>query len=468
MTGVMWFRRDLRLEDNKALFNAIASKQPIVCIFHINPEQLVNTPSTNQTAFFKSVLHLKETMANYQITLHILYGDLITCFAQLKQQLPHWSDIYFNYDEAGFGRERDKLAATFFRKNGIKIHTYQDHYLHGSQDILNKLGQSYQVFTPYYRVWESLEKELPIVIDLAVGKWKSIVVDKKAVQQLEILATGKSFYKPGTIAAYEQLHHFIDKHITTYDVNRDFPSIEGTSRLSYYLRSGEISIRSVYHAVNQAPSSTGKTVFIKELAWRDFYNMIHVNFPNQKTKAIQSHFQHIYWENNIDLFNAWKSGKTGYPIIDAAMKQLIKTGWLHNRLRMIVASFLTKDLLIDWRWGEKYFQEMLVDYDASSNIGGWQWAASTGTDAVPYFRIFNPILQSKKFDENGDFIKLYLPQLYQVPLKYIHEPWKMPIEVQKEVHCIIGIDYPYPTVDHAIQRQKAIQMYEEAKEHYIK
>lgn len=467
MTGVMWFRRDLRLEDNKALYKAIASKQPIICIFHINPEQISDKQTISQTAFFQSVLHFKQVMASQGIVLHLLYGDLITCLSQLKKQLPNWQNVYFNYDEAGFGRERDQKAAQFFRENSIKINAYQDHYLHGSQEIKNKSGQLYRVFTPYYRVWETLQKDNPVVIDLTMGTWEKIDLKNEASQTLIQLANGKAYHQAGTIAAHHQLQTFIQNHLKNYHINRDFPYLDETSRLSHYLRTGEISIRTIYQAINQTENNLGKTTFIKELAWREFYNMIQVSFPNQKNEAIQSQFQTIHWSNDNTLFTAWKEGKTGYPIVDAAMKQLIQTGWMHNRLRMIVASFLTKDLLIDWRWGERYFQEMLIDYDAASNIGGWQWAASTGTDAVPYFRIFNPVLQSKKFDAHGQFIKRYLPELSNVPQKYIHEPWKMPLNLQKEINCYIGKDYMAPIVDHAIQRQKAIQMYEEAKESTI-
>lgn len=192
--------------------------------------------------------------------------------------------------------------------------------------------------------------------------------------------------------------------------------------------------------------------------------MIYVAYPTQKTQAINLSFNHVLWDNNPIWFEQWQKGETGYPLIDAAMIQLRQTGWMHNRLRMIVASFLTKDLLIDWRWGEAYFQEMLIDYDAASNIGGWQWAASTGTDAVPYFRIFNPVTQSKRFDPEGQFIKTYLPQLAKIPTKYIHEPWKMPRDLQVSLKISLGKDYPLPIVDHAERRQLALARYEASKE----
>lgn len=464
MTVIMWFRRDLRTEDNKALAKALASGQPILAVFHINPDQLTAKKTANQTAFFQSLAHFRDHLAAANIDLYLMSGDWETCFSQLVQQVPDWTAVYFNYDEAGFGRFRDQKAATFFRQHQIGIHAYQDHYLHGSQEVKNKLGQPYQVFTPYYRTWSDLPKESPISVDLSLGKWQSLETDAGVLQDLGRLAAGVNHHKPGTAAAHQQLADFVATGLAHYDVNRDFPALAATSRLSPYLRTGEIGIRTLYQAISQAPASSGQATFIKELAWREFYNMIHVSFPNQKNQAIQPCFQNLIWLNDQNLFESWQAGQTGYPIIDAAMKQLNQTGWMHNRLRMIVASFLTKDLLIDWRWGERYFQDQLIDYDAASNIGGWQWAASTGTDAVPYFRIFNPVTQGKKFDPDGTFVKTYLPQLLHVPKKYLHEPWKMPKDLQVGIGCQIGRDYPAPIVDHTQQRLKAISLYEEAKE----
>lgn len=464
MTLVMWFRRDLRTEDNKALAQALASGQPILCVFHINPDQLREPAGPNQQAFFQAVQAFRRTLAEQEIDLHLLSGDLVTAFSDLADRLPDWTDVYFNYDEAGFGRGRDQRAAAFFRERGIRIHAYQDHYLHGSQEVRNQMGQPYKVFTPYFRAWQALAKEAPVFVDLALGKWQSLPTAPALVQQLDDLAAGPVFYQTGSRAAQERLASFVQTGLATYDQDRDIPSLAGTSRLSPYLRTGELSIRTVYQAVSQAPASSGRATFIKELAWREFYNMIHVAYPDQKDQAIQTAFRQLVWDNDEALFEAWKAGRTGYPIVDAAMRQLRETGWMHNRLRMIVASFLTKDLLIDWRWGERYFQEVLIDYDAASNIGGWQWAASTGTDAVPYFRIFNPVTQGKKVDPAGFFVRSFVPELGRVPDKYLHEPWKMSLDLQASSACLIGQDYPAPIVDHAQQRLRALAIYQESKE----
>lgn len=226
-----------------------------------------------------------------------------------------------------------------------------------------------------------------------------------------------------------------------YEQQRDLPKLNITSHLSRCLRTGEISVRTIWKALQETSTSKGKAAFEKELCWRDFYHMIYVAFLNEKEESIQENYRNIEWENNRELFKKWQKGQTGYPIIDAAMRQLTQTGWMHNRLRMITASFLTKDLLIDWRWGGKYFQQMLHDYDPASNIGGWQWAASTGTDAVPYFRIFNPTIQSEKFDQDGNFIREFVPELRALPPKWIHQQENMPIVQQKEQRKVLLAKY---------------------------
>lgn len=466
MTVVMWFRRDLRIEDNKALAHAIASGQPIVCLFHVNPDQLSEKTTPSQSRFIQSVLQLRADLAEHGIALHLMMGDWQRSFEALYQRLENWTAVYFNFDEAGFGRLRDQRAAVFFRERGIRIHAYQDHYLHGSQEIKNQKGQAYQVFTPYFKAWRALPKETPVVVDLSLGNWQTLPTEEAVFQKINGLLDKEVSPPVGTANAHRLLEHFVRDGLATYHRDRDYPALEGTSYLSPYLRSGELSIRTVYQAVSQAPASQGQATFIKELAWREFYHMIHVNFPDQKNVAIQAVYREMDWVKDAVTFERWTSGETGYPIVDAAMKQLKTRGWMHNRLRMIVASFLTKDLLMDWRLGEDYFQEMLIDYDAASNIGGWQWAASVGTDAVPYFRIFNPVRQGKQFDPEGQFIKTYLPQLAHVPTAYIHEPWKMSVAEQLAAGCQLGQDYPLPIVDHATQRLKALALYEDAREKY--
>jgi len=246
---------------------------------------------------------------------------------------------------------------------------------------------------------------------------------------------------------------------------------EGTSQLSPYLRFGMLSARqavvSALSAMDASPdpkARKGAETWLNELIWREFYMAILHHFSDVLEQSFRADLRHIAWENDESAFEAWCEGRTGYPVVDAAMRQLVQTGWMHNRARMIVASFLVKDLLIDWRWGERFFMHHLVDGDPAANNGGWQWTAGTGTDAAPYFRIFNPILQGKKHDPNGAFVRRWVPELTRVPAQYIHEPWKMPLDVQRQAGCIIGENYPAPIIDHAWARERTLAAYAQARE----
>lgn len=467
MQTVMWFRRDLRTQDNKALYHAfqdLADEDALVLLFQVNPEQFLED-SPNHQAFFASVQHLKETL-DERAHLQIQYGEPIDLFKQLKETLPDWNKIYFNEDTTGYGAERDEEAKKFFRENEIEYFKFQDHYLHGANEIKNQQGEYYKVFTPYYNQWKERAKETPVNVRFQ----KEVVYSKKLFpddeKKFEALVSGlPKQTKIGEEAAKRQLKKFVKNSVANYEDARDIPSLDQTSHLSRYLRTGELSIRTVWQTLQEEKASQGRNTFQKELCWRDFYNMIYTNAPQQKKQPIQTQFRFIKWENDQEKFKQWQAGKTGFPIVDAAMRQLNETGWMHNRLRMITASFLTKDLLIDWRWGEKYFQQKLIDYDPASNIGGWQWAASTGTDAVPYFRVFNPTTQAQKFDPKGKFIKKYVTELENLPEKWIHQPEKMTKEEQEEYGVILDQDYPTPIVPHKERRKKAISMYESSKEY---
>lgn len=466
MVSVMWFRRDLRIEDNLALAHAFENAREVVLVFHVNPEQFLDEGSLNQAAFFKSVAHFKREIEKQGLYLHLLYGNIEECFSALKEQCPDWSDIYFNRDEKGYGKRRDEQMKHFFKENQIDFHSYMDHHLHGVNEIRNQSGDFYKVFTPYFKKWKEREKKPPVHVNVRKEKLRKRIIFKEYEQKFEKLLKASMLnigHDPGTAAAKQHLNAFIEENLKIYDTAREYPQKDKTSHLSPYLRSGELSIREVWARLQDVPDSTGKSTFIQELAWRDFYNMIYARNPNQKEQPIKEEFSNIIWRNDKEQFAKWKEGKTGFPIIDAAMRQLQQQGWMHNRLRMVTASFLTKDLLIDWRWGETYFQQMLIDYDAASNIGGWQWAASTGTDAVPYFRIFNPVTQSEKYDATGEFIRKYVPELRNVKTSHIHAPEKMSREEQSDSKTVIDEDYPNPLVDHSEARKRAIAVYEESR-----
>lgn len=467
MTAVMWFRRDLRLEDNTALKEALDNAEKLLLVFHVHPDQFLGEESLNQAAFFKSVQTLRTEVEDKGGRLHILYGELEESFKKLKKTVSDWTDIYVNRDEKGYGLERDKQAGKLFKELDVTAHGYHDHHIHSAQEIKTNSKTPYKVFTPYFNKWK--EKQKPGIVEV---KWDSekliteqlFADDEKTFDEFLSKQAPLDSVELGTAAAHDCLQTFIEAHINEYDDARDLPAKDATSRLSKHLRAGEISIRTVYAEAMKAEPSKSRDTFIQELAWRDFYNMVYVTNPKQKEQSIKEDFRRIEWDNNEDNFKKWIEGKTGFPIVDAAMRQLNQTGWMHNRLRMITASFLVKDLLIDWRWGEQYFQKMLIDYDAASNIGGWQWAASTGTDGVPYFRVFNPTTQSERFDKEGEFIRQYVPELKNVKGKKIHEPSKLTKKEQKEAGVIIGEDYPEPIVNHKRSRELAIQAFEKSKD----
>ncbi|MBB5355283.1 deoxyribodipyrimidine photo-lyase [Anoxybacillus mongoliensis] len=460
-TAVVWFRRDFRLHDHTALAQALhwakERQGKLLFFFHFDP-YFSNERTYHHEYFFQTVEQFRQTLRQqYGIHVHILHGDVDDVFVRLIR-CTRMNAIFFNKDEVGRGKERDDYVQALLQKHGVDVYAYDDAHMHEAFDVLKADGTPYKVYTPYYRAWRKRPKRFPLSIDMDLLCAHMLHItplsedDERAFTHWLSKCT-KRWERTSEQDALIALQHFIETALPHYDKKRDIPSVAGTSRLSPHLKTGTISIRTVFHAVvQQFGNSYDEAVetYIKELAWRDFYHMIYAHFPFTKTEAFIEKYRHLPWSRDDERFQAWKEGKTGFPIVDAGMRQLKEEGWLHNRVRMIVASFLTKDYLIDWRMGEQYFQHMLIDYDEASNIGGWQWAASVGTDAVPYFRVFNPIEQSKKFDPDGMYIRTYVPELAFFPSPHIHEPWK----------SNFNINYPAPTVDHRLQRQRAIALFQ--------
>ncbi|WP_079477878.1 cryptochrome/photolyase family protein [Halobacillus salinus] len=470
-TRAVWFRRDLRLNDHTALAKAIKDSgqdDDILLLFHIHPDLNKSFHATHDY-FFQTLQKLVE---GTKAPFHFIEGNMKEAFDDLFKNVDV-DYVYFNIDESGFGKKRDDAFLDYMEDKQAGVCSFMDHHMHGAKEVTKKSGGYYKVFTPYYKQWKQYMKPSVQKVDhtkleeLAVDYTSSFQDGKKAYEKL-IRRTERSFEGVGEEAAWERFETFVDGPIYDYDEERDFPAVDGTSLMSRYLRTGAVSVRSLYHymqdEVDFRKNTEGVETYISELAWRDFYNMIYHFYPESKDKEVVEKYRGLPWNNDDDLFDAWKKGETGFPIIDAAMRQLNESGWMHNRLRMATASFLTKDLLMDWRQGERYFAEKLIDYDPASNIGGWQWAASTGTDPVPYFRVFNPTRQSERFDPHGRFIKEWVPELVDVPKKYIHDPSKMPENEQEKAKCIIGEDYPSPVVDHKTMRDRAIEMFKDKKD----
>ncbi|RSK26896.1 deoxyribodipyrimidine photo-lyase [Bacillus sp. HMF5848] len=464
--AIIWLRRDFRLQDNSAIYYALewAKKHNgyVSFVFHLNPDFYENKTNQNEY-FFKALLHFSNRLSNLGIDLYVVYGSYQTVFTRLFEWAPDINCIFYNKDELPNARKRDLWVNEFCSSKGCEVHEFDDYHLHGANEVTKHDGTMYKVFTPYFKSWSMLQKPRPRIINENELVFYSKDIPS-AINDKHLLTNypyRKEWVNIGEENALAQLHLFINNRIEAYGKNRNFPSVEGTSKLSSFLITGAIAVRTIYSELENLTQYNKESVqtFIQELAWRDFYHMIHVSNPLCQSVEINEQYRHIAWSTDEHVLKIWSTGQTGYPIVDAGMRQLNNEGWMHNRLRMITASFLTKDLLVDWRLGESYFNKVLIDYEAASNIGGWQWAASVGTDAVPYFRIFNPVTQSKKFDQDGKYIRKYIPELKDVPDKYIHEPWKMSVEIQKLSGCIIGQDYPAPIVDHAVQRLKAIQLF---------
>jgi deoxyribodipyrimidine photo-lyase len=377
--------------------------------------------------------------------------------------------IFAEEDLTPYARRRDARVA-----EALPLDLTGGVTVHPAGTVLKADGAPYTVFTPFSRAWKALP--LPSVRDVPVAP-----TQLPAVPDLSSLPIPDSPalpvavpFPPGEAEAQRRLDAFVDSGdppVYRYAEARNRLDEDGTSRLSPYLRFGMVSARQAVAsavaaagAASSAQKRKGAETWLNELIWREFFVHILYHFPRVRGSSFRPEYDRIVWENDAGAFAAWCEGQTGYPAVDAAMRQLVETGWMHNRARMIVASFLVKDLLVDWRWGERTFMQHLVDGDPAANNGGWQWTAGTGTDAAPYFRIFNPVLQGKKHDPDGIFVRRWLPELARVPDRYLHAPWEMPKDVQREAGCVVGQDYPAPIIDHAWARERTLAAYSRARE----
>jgi deoxyribodipyrimidine photo-lyase len=478
--GLHWFRRDLRLTGNLALEWSLKQTHGRVLGIFFFDSSFLSRPdfSYNRFAFFmQTMLALRTEMRAQGGDLLVLdaagavdgFKNLIERLAE--KGLPPPVSVSFNRDYEPFARERDaKVEQLLSGTYKIKTHTARDHLLIEPGEILKdgKPGAFYQVYSPFARKWFEKIKTPEVLerIDASLRPlppfqitWKDLLgKEAEALDQLEsYLAKNAPSVNvripPAGEARAQALVEKLKNKVAAYGDTRDFLAQAGTSGLSIYFKNGSVTSAQVIAALKLAPEKfetrSGRTTFLKELCWREFYYHILFYRPSVEHEAFLEKYRSIRWENDPAHFEAWKNGMTGYPVVDAAMRQLKQTGWMHNRARMIVASFLTKHLLINWQWGEKYFMELLLDGDLAPNNGGWQWAASTGCDPQPYFRIFNPITQSEKFDLQGDYIRKYVPELAKLSAQEIHFP--APLERPE--------GYPLPIVDHAEARARALKRY---------
>jgi deoxyribodipyrimidine photo-lyase len=463
MSGAVWWvRRDLRLSDNEALQAAMA-RGPVLPVFILDPvfaSPRYDPASSRRYAFMVAgVRALAEDLKARGVNLHVACGKPLDVLRDLLATTGATS-IHAMEDLSPYARRRDAEIAAVLPLElapGVTVH-------HPAR-VLTRQGKPYTVFTPFYRTWRSLPAPRPEDCIPAPTRIPSLP-PAGSVATLPALESPPGF-PAGEAEAQRRLTRFLEQGIARYDQRRDTPAEDGTSSLSPYFRFGMLSPREAavgaLSAMTAAAAASGAETWLKELVWREFYLAVLFHFPAVLKKAFNPALREIAWREAPADLAAWQQGMTGYPIVDACMRQLLHTGWMHNRGRMIVASFLAKDLLIDWRHGEAWFMDQLIDGDPAANNGGWQWASGVGTDAAPYFRIFNPVTQGERFDPHGHFVRRWVPELAEVPDRYLHAPWTMPPLTASLCGVEIGRDYPAPIVDRAIVRERTLAAYQAAK-----
>ncbi len=425
---IFWFRRDLRLEDNAGLYHALRSGKAVLSIFIFDTnilDKLENKADRRVEFILNAINDLNSQLQKLGSLLKVLHGSPDNVFKKLITEYDI-ETVFTNHDYEPYAKERDEAISAFLASKNISLKTFKDQCIFERNEVVKDDGKPYTVFTPYSKKWKQKLNEFYVKDYPCQTYFKNFYQTKTfTIPSLSELGFEKTDLE--TPAAKADLD--IIKH---YKESRDFPAIRGTSRLSVHLRFGTVSIRSLVKIALQYNDT-----WLNELIWRDFYMMILDHFPHAAKNSFKPQYNRIIWRNNEEEFKAWREGKTGFAIVDAGMRELNATGFMHNRVRMITASFLIKDLLIDWRWGEAYFAEKLLDFDLSANNGGWQWAASSGCDAAPYFRIFNPMEQTKKFDPNYEYIKKWVPEFNTA-------------------------NYVQPIIDHAMARNRTLAAYKEA------
>lgn len=426
--SIFWFRRDLRLDDNAALYHALKSGLPVLPIFIFDSNILTRLEDKTDKRvqfIYREIVQLKMELEKMSSTLLILHGTPENIWKNLLEQY-NIKNVYTNHDFEPYARERDAKIHTLLQNKGIAFNTYKDHVIFEKDEVLKDDGLPYTVFTPYSKKWKAklnsfYSKSYP------TNSYTSQFVKHLPASTPTLQSIGfeeSNFAYTPKIAKHEIISH--------YTQNRDYPGIESTSKLGVHLRFGTLSVRKLLRYALERNET-----FVNELIWREFYQQILWHFPQVASKAFKPEYDLIKWHNNEQHFKAWCEGKTGYPIVDAGMRELNATGYMHNRVRMVAASFLTKHLLIDWRWGEAYFAAKLLDFDLAANNGGWQWTAGCGTDAAPYFRIFNPYAQTERFDPDRKYIKQWVPE-------------------------VDTSEYPLPIVDHSAARERCLETYKVA------
>ncbi|MCL9684478.1 cryptochrome/photolyase family protein [Legionella maioricensis] len=469
-TALFWFRQDLRCRDNSALALACKNHQKLIPIYIKDSEPDLPMGRAQQWWLYHSLLSLKDDLNKVGLTLCFRQAEPLILLKELIVQ--HQVDaVYWNRCYEPMHINRDRLIKAELRAMGVKVISCNSSLLLEPWEVLNQSGSFFKVFTAYWRQCLRQIQERP---PIQISEWPSDhPVSSESLAEWNLLpqhpnwaAEFSRYWQPGENAALAKLDHFISDQLQQYKALRNEPAIFGTSRLSPHLHFGEISPHQVWAALQQVmqdPDSNLPSVqtYLSELGWREFSYYLLYHYPQLINTNFKSQFDRFPWQQDEINLRLWQKGLTGYPIVDAGMRELWHTGYMHNRVRMIVASFLTKDLMIDWRKGAAWFWDTLLDADLANNSASWQWVAGSGADAAPYYRIFNPVLQGEKFDPQGEYVKQWIPELASMSKQWVHQPWQAPKDA---LPLVLGVDYPFPIVDHRTARQVALSNYRALKE----
>lgn len=469
---IIWFRQDLRIEDHPALLAAVQQNKPVIPLFIWSPLEEREWKSGGASCWWLhgSLQSLKLELKEIGLNLIIRQSSsslqaILDVVKETNAEGVYWHRRYEPY-----AIQRDSIIKAQLQKQGIKAQSFNGSLLFEPWTILNKQNKPFQVFTPFWKHCCSLDEPpkplgKPAEAISYQGNLASATIDSLALLPKIHWEGGlKEFWQPGEKGGKIRLKRTVSEVINRYVESRDFPAVRGTSELSPYLHYGEISPRMVWHAVREAlGNGGGAEAYLRQLGWREFAFHLLYHFPYTPSQPLRPSFASFPWKDDKQALQAWQKGLTGYPIVDAGMRQLWHIGWMHNRVRMIVGSFLVKDLLIRWQEGATWFWDTLVDADLANNTLGWQWVGGCGADAAPYFRVFNPVTQGEKFDAEGRYVRQWVPEIGLLSNKWIHKPWEAPEEELKKAGIILGETYPKPIVDHAQARQEALKAFQEIK-----
>ena len=469
---ILWFRQDLRIRDNEALAAALESKRPIIPVFIWDEKGEGSwSPGGAARVFLRCALKaLEDDLTEYGLQMVFRKGESREVLSQLIEECDAGA-VYWNRRYEPSIVSRDSEIKKGLLEDGKEAESFNSSLLFEPWKISTQQGKPFQVFTPFWKNAKKRDRPRPVEVDLRKLTLPDSFPESGSIESLE-LTSGEPWEKKiakhwevSEGAAHKRMEKFLSGPVSDYDGDRDLPAVDGTSRLSPFLHWGLIGPRQIWEAVidNEMENTKGGRTYVSEIGWREFAYHVLYHFPKTPEKPLREKYEDFPWETNQTHLERWKKGQTGYPIVDAGMRQLWQEGWMHNRVRMVVGSFLVKHLLQSWEEGAKWFWDCLVDADLASNTLGWQWSGGCGADAAPYFRVFNPMTQGEKFDGDGEYVRKYVPELGDMPDKFIHEPWEAPRETLEDAGVELGKDYPEPIIEHKKGRERALAAFDKVK-----